>query len=155
MGKRLAVATLVISLTGVATLQQLEGSRNTVYDDLGGVKTVCYGTTMFDKSRKFFTNAECTAYLNRDLQATSKQVRRHLRVPVTQEQFNALVLFTYNVGEGAYMRSTLLRYLNAGDCWMASAEFPRWSTVRGKPYLGLMHRRFTEQDMFGRGCLEW
>lgn len=149
---------LGLSAGGQQTLKALEGKHNDVYADLGGVGTVCWGTTRYDNTKRRFTDAECQRYFERDIRAVATQVQRHLKVPVSQEEFDALVIFTYNVGEGAYMRSQLLRYLNAGKCLDAGAEFPSWAYVRSKQgkvlTRGLLNRRFTEQQLFTQGCFK-
>lgn len=158
-GKILAgTVVLGLSVAGQQTLKNMEGKHNSVYADLGGVSTACWGTTRFDNTKLRFTNEECQRYFDRDIRAVGTQVQRHLKVQVSQEEFDALVIFTYNVGEGAYMRSQLLRYLNAGKCLDAGAEFPRWAYVRSKNgkvlVRGLLNRRFAEQDIFTQGCFK-
>lgn len=147
-----------LSTAGEQALKKHEGYRGDVYADLGGVQTACWGTTKFDKSKQSFTKAECQRYLKRDVQAFATQVNRYLKVQVTQEEFDALVIFTYNVGEGALLRSNLLRYLNAGDCLLAGSEFPKWAYVRSgsnrKLAPGLLRRRFDEQQLFTQGCMK-
>lgn len=71
-------------------------------------------------------------------------------VPLTQNQFDALTSFSFNVGEGAFRKSTLLRKLNAGDYAGAAAEFPKWNKAGGKVLKGLVRRRAEEAALFRR-----
>ena len=154
----IGAVTLGLSAGGERVLKQYEGYRGSVYADLGGVDTACWGTTNFDKGKQRFTRAECQRYFDRDVQAFATKVNRYLKVPVTQEEFDALVIFAYNVGDGALLRSQLLRYLNAGDCLQAGAEFPKWAYVRSgrskRLVLGVLNRRFEEQHLFTQGCMK-
>jgi lysozyme len=75
-------------------------------------------------------------------------VKRLVKVPLAQGQFDALVSFSFNVGLGALGSSTLLRKLNAGDYRGAAAEFPRWNKAGGKVYEGLTRRRAAERSLF-------
>lgn len=67
---------------------------------------------------------------------------------LTQYQFDAMVDFAFNVGCGAFQKSTLLRKVNDGDVAGASAEFPKWIYVGRKPNRGLVKRRIDERRMF-------
>ena len=69
-------------------------------------------------------------------------------MPVTQNQFDALVSFTYNLGAGNLRSSTLLKKLNAGDYAGAADEFPKWNKAGGKELAGLTRRRNAERDLF-------
>lgn len=71
-----------------------------------------------------------------------------VKVPITQNQFDALADFIYNVGAANFASSTLLRKLNAKDYAGAAAEFPRWNKGGGKVLDGLVRRRKKEQDLF-------
>jgi lysozyme len=71
-----------------------------------------------------------------------------LKVPVTQNQFDALVSFAYNVGLGSLAKSTLLKLLNSGDYSAASKEFSRWNKAGGVVLEGLKRRREAERQLF-------
>ena len=71
-----------------------------------------------------------------------------VKVPLTQNQFDALADFVYNAGVGNFAKSTLLRKLNAKDYNGAAAEFPKWNKGGGKVLPGLERRRKKEQDLF-------
>lgn len=71
-----------------------------------------------------------------------------VKVPLTQNQYDALADFIYNVGVTNFAKSTLLRKLNAKDYEGAAAEFPKWNKGGGKVLQGLVRRRKKEQDLF-------
>lgn len=97
------------------------------------------------------TPAEADAILGRDLARFEAAVTRLVTVALSQHEFDALVSFTFNVGEGALGRSTLLRKLNAGDGSGAAAEFGRWNKAGGRVLAGLTRRRAEERAMFTGG----
>jgi lysozyme len=79
----------------------------------------------------------------------AEQVVNHaVKVPITQDEFNALVDFVFNVGAGNFDSSTLLRELNAGDYAGAADQFARWDLAGGKVVEGLLRRRVAEADLF-------
>jgi len=75
-------------------------------------------------------------------------VNRLVKVELTQNQFDMLVSFVFNVGEGQFKRSTLLRLLNQGDYEGAANELPKWKFDNGKMIQGLLNRRLEEQKIF-------
>lgn len=153
-GVRRFAGALVLSAAGATALVGYEGSVPVVYLDPVGIPTVCEGhtktVTRADVGKDM--SALCAQLLRSDTADAVRDVRKAVTVPVTQEQFDALVSFTFNVGGGALRSSTLLRKLNAGDCWGAGAEFPRWNKARGRVLPGLVKRRAAERSMFETGC---
>ena len=79
---------------------------------------------------------------------TSTPSRAAARVKLNQNQFDALVSFTYNLGAGALGSSTLLGKLNRGDFEGAADEFPKWNKAGGKVLNGLVKRRAAERSLF-------
>ena len=86
--------------------------------------------------------------LETDLRESEISVSNLVRVGLNQNQFDALVSFTFNLGGGALRKSTLLRRLNASDFAGASKEFPKWNHIKGKESQGLTNRRLAEQKLF-------
>lgn len=78
-------------------------------------------------------------------------VRRLVKVELTQRQFDALVIFAYNVGIGNFEDSTLLRMVNAGDMTGATGQFKRWNKAGGIQLKGLDRRRYAEAYVFAGG----
>lgn len=152
----LAVAsTLLPSQSGLDAIKKHEGVRHGAYLDAVGVPTICYGST-----RKVFmgqraTSAECEERLLEDATYAGRGVAQGVKVKLTQGQYDALVSFVFNVGETQFYRSTLLRKINAGDCWGAGAEFDRWVYAKGKRLNGLVSRRADERRAFEEGCRLW
>ncbi|MDQ0035943.1 lysozyme [Variovorax boronicumulans] len=75
-------------------------------------------------------------------------VRKAVKVPLTQRQFDALVSIFYNAGVGALSASTLVRVLNLGDYGGAATQFPRWNKSGGEVMKGLERRREAERLVF-------
>jgi lysozyme len=155
LSRRVAVAVLAVSAAGTAGIVAHEGTVNRVYLDPINIPTVCVGhtktVTRADLGKRF-SDATCERLLREDLKDAEIAVKRAVRVPITQAQYDALVSFTFNVGGGALSQSTLVRKLNAGDCWAAAREFDRWVNAGGKPLPGLVTRRADERATFETGC---
>ena len=112
-----------------------------------GVLSIGYGSTGPEVYRGLvITEEKAEQMLTQDLQRFEHAVRDMIGVPLTQHEFDAIVSFTYNVGEGALSSSTFRRRMNAGDdkatCF--KEEFPRW-TSGGMP--GLVRRRDAEVEL--------
>jgi len=102
------------------------------------------------------TEAQAYDLFRSDARRFIDRVAREVKVPLTQNQFDALVSFSFNVGEGAFASSTLLKKLNAGDYKGAAAEFGKWTKARNpktgklEPLAGLVRRRKEEAELFLR-----
>lgn len=162
--KRVAATLLTVGLTllgggTVVGLKTMEGKENVAYVDrlpTIPVVTVCYGHTATAKLGQYYTDAECDALLIRDLNTIyAPGIRRCLTAPVTQNEFNALVDFGYNLGIAKACGSTLMKLVNRGQYDLASNEFTKWTFVGGKDCKlaasrcsGIVKRREWEQRMF-------
>ncbi len=126
----------------------VEGRVYEPYKDVAGVWTVCDGHTGTDiiKGKKY-TDRECDRLLWSDLQPVKKAVDSLVKVPLNEYQRAALYSFTYNVGSGAFSKSTLLKKLNTGDQDGACEELRRWVYAGGMKFRGLMNRRDMERSM--------
>lgn len=130
------------SLAVFALIGPWEGREYVPYQDVGGVWTVCDGITGPDVVLgKTYTDAECDHLLAKHVRKFEIGVNRALRVDVPVETKAAFVSFAYNVGLGAFNRSTLLRKANAGDLREACEELSRWVFVQGQRVRGLENRR--------------
>lgn len=133
-------------------LKQWEGLRLTAYKDSGGVLTIGYGHTGPDvKAGMTITEAQAEMLLMRDLSRFEQSVERSVKVPLTDNQFGALVSFAYNVGTSAFEGSTLLKKLNAGDYSSVPSQLARWNKVGGKVLAGLTNRRAAEAGLWATG----
>ncbi len=118
------------------------------------VPTIGFGTTVYPNGKRVqltdsaISRAKAVEYLAHDLAHCEADVSAHVKVPLTQGQFDALVSFVYNLGDPALESSTLLARLNAGNYAAAAEEFPRWNKQKGKVLAGLVRRRAGEKAMF-------
>lgn len=136
----------------VRLVQEFEGCKLEAYPDpgTGGEPfTVGWGSTGPDIGPgTVWTQEEADARFLDDLSKFADGVDRLVRVPLTDNQFAALVSFAYNVGLGALAGSTLLRKLNAGDYQGAADQLPRWKKGGGRVLPGLVRRRAAERELF-------
>jgi lysozyme len=138
---------------GVALTEGFEGCRLVAYQDVRGIWTIGYGHTGIDVVEGLvLTQAQANSLLVSDVAAAVACVNHATVVPVTQDEFDALVDFTFNAGRGAFLQSTLLRDLNAGNLPAAAAQFGLWVNAGGKPVSGLVRRRAAEEELFLRAA---
>lgn len=138
-----------ISQKGIDLIKQFEGCRLTVYRCPAGVLTIGYGHTGADvKEGQTITQEQAEKFLRSDLVVHCNNVSGLVKVPLNQNQFDALVSFEYNIGYGNFKSSTLLRLLNQGDYKGAAEQFKRWRYANGKVLSGLITRRQKEKDLF-------
>jgi len=138
---------------------EFEGCILTAYPDPGTKGepwTIGYGHTsaagdpVVTRGMKI-TSERAWQILRQDLEKVERQVEFLIEVPVTQDQFDVLVDFTFNVGSGNLSRSTLLRKLNAGDYDAVPGELAKWNKAAGKVLPGLVRRRAAEADWWMNG----
>lgn len=142
-----------ISKTGIDLISSFEGIRLNAYDDGVGVWTIGIGTTTYPNGVKVKKGDSCTldqakTYFAHDLKRFEASVNNLVKVPLSQNQFDALVSLTYNIGSGNFASSTLLKKLNAKDYQGAADQFPRWNKAKGKVMKGLVRRREAERALF-------
>lgn len=147
----------VVSRDGRKFITVQEGSRNKAYKDSVGIWTIGVGhTSMAGRpipvQGMVITDAEIDEILSRDLQQFEKAVRDAVVTDVSQNEFDAMVSLAFNIGGGAFAKSTLVRKLNAGDRPGAANAFLSWNKgrVNGKLVVipGLTTRRERERKMF-------
>lgn len=122
------------------------------YLDPVNVLTIGWGHTN-DNGRQFdassvWTQVECDNEFLADMTIFENAVLRLVTVQLNQNQFDALVSFTYNLGAANLGRSTLLKLVNAGNFAGAAQQFPRWNKAGGKVLAGLARRRAAEAALF-------
>lgn len=146
-----------INASGLDLVKEFEGYEKivqgttsvTTYIDPVGVPTIGYGHTGVDVTAGLIlTKDQAEALLLSDLTSAERAVSRAVTTAINDNQFSALVSFVFNVGENAFLGSTMLRLLNVGDIAGAAAEFGRW--VRGGDVIlpGLVTRRDAERKLF-------
>jgi lysozyme len=124
-----------------------EGRSLFAYLDPVGIPTICEGVTRGVRLGDRATPQECDARLAEEVRRHARVVDRYVRVPVGPNTYASLVSFVYNVGEGNFARSTLLRRLNAGDRVGACNEMLKWVYAKGRKLPGLVTRRQTERAL--------
>ncbi|MDF2369102.1 lysozyme [Sneathiella sp.] len=115
-----------LSDEGAEFIKQFEGLRLTAYNDGTGVMTIGYGHTGNVKAGETITQAQADSYFSTDVKGAVDTVNNSVKVKLQQSQFDALVSFTFNVGEGAFKSSTLLKDLNTGDYKAVPSQLDRW-----------------------------
>lgn len=137
-----------INEAGLNLIKDFEGCRLKAYLCPAGVWTIGYGHTQGVKPDMVISQLQAERFLRQDLKRFEDAVTSLVKVPITPNQFSALVSFAYNVGTGALYDSTLLRKLNKKDYKGAANEFLRWNKAGGKVLPGLTRRRIAEKDLF-------
>lgn len=145
--------TRTINQAGIDLIKRWEGIRTTAYLCAAGVPTIGYGSTTgltrADVGRKTITTAQAEALLRTDLVRFEKAVSRLVTVPLTDNQFAALVSFAFNLGEGNLGKSTLLKRINA-KAPIADIErsWMQWVNAGGRRLQGLVNRRADEMKLW-------
>ena len=142
----IGAVTGVLGMTG-ALVSWFEGRSLVAYLDPVGIPTLCEGITQGVKLGDRATPEQCDQLLQRELRIALNAVDRQVHVPMPDTRRAALGSFVYNVGEGQFSRSTLLRLLNAGDVRGACAQLSRWVYAGGKQLGGLVNRRAAEREL--------
>ena len=144
------------SPNGVSKLESLESFKATIYRDAAGIPTIGFGhkvrlgdgILMGDS----ISSIEGTALLLKDAAAAVHAVNFCVETQLNQNQFDALVIFVYNIGVTAFQNSRLLQLLNAGDFASAANELLVWDKAHVQGQLvelaGLRNRREAEQELF-------
>jgi lysozyme len=149
-----------LSEHGIAIIKKFEGLRLKAYRDVAGVWTIGYGSTLYHDGKavrpgdKLVEETQADALFHNTLKWYIDAVNQQVNVSLNQNQFDALVSFTYNLGIGALQKSTLLRKLNASDYLAAADQFLLWNKITD-PHSGkkvicntLTVRRKQERELF-------
>ena len=144
-----------ISQNGLNLIKEFEGLSLKPYLDVVNIPTIGWGNTFYEDGTKVTlkdqpvtkerANELLEVIANRDF---ADKIFPSIKVKVTQNQFDAMVSLAYNIGTGAFLKSTLLKKVNAGDFAEAGEEFLRWNKANGKEVLGLTKRREREKQLF-------
>lgn len=153
--KAVAASLLALSLAGLIGIQNHEAVVHKVYLDPVGIPTACVGhtatVTKADVGKKM-SDEVCRRLLAQDVSVAEAAVRKHVKRPLTQGQYDALVSFTFNVGARNFANSTLLKQHNLGNCWGAGYQFTRWVYAKDKKLPGLVVRRADERKLYEADC---
>lgn len=132
----------------LALVMEFEGCRLVAYQDGGGTWTLGYGHTEGVTPNQTCTEEQAEAWLQDDLAQAGKYVNVYIDVMLTQNEFDALTDFVFDLGAGSLERSELRKLLNNGQAILAAQEFPKWDNINGIPSEGLLRRRLAEQELF-------
>jgi lysozyme len=135
-------------MNAVNLIAKWEGFEPEAYRDVVGVWTIGFGHTKDVKEGDKISYYDAIALLKKEVAYFARGVELNVKVPLTQNMFDAITSFTYNLGIGNLKRSTLLRKLNREDYEGAAREFKRWNRAGGKVYRGLTSRRLEEEELF-------
>lgn len=119
-----------------------------------GIPTIGWGCTTYEDGRRVtfsdpaITMERCEELLSFHLKKNEDVVKKYVKVPLNQNQFDALVSLIHNIGEGNFRSSTLLRKLNEKCYSCAADQFPLWKFSSGKMLQGLLNRRYEEKRLF-------
>jgi lysozyme len=148
-----------INEAGMRLIMQSEGCRLRAYPDPAnapprgdGTPWTCgWGSTGTDiKEGVTWTQEQCDKRLMEDLAKFEKAVDELITYPLSSNQFSSVVCFVYNIGVGAFKKSTMLRLINSGDLVGASRQFALWVRANGRVMAGLVTRRQAEMNLFQR-----
>ena len=140
-----------INEKGLQIIKDSENCELIVYTCPGGKRTIGWGHVLADDTPDGFTITQEQAdnLLKEDLEMVQQHLAIVLQhVPLTDNQWSALVSFVFNIGIGNFIQSTLKRKLNEGDYQGAADEFGRWVYAKGKKLNGLIIRRAKERSLF-------
>lgn len=144
-----------LSERGLALIQSFEGYHTAQPDGScvaylcpAGVPTIGFGCTEGVRLGMRWTREEADAAFMRELSKFERAVDRLVTVEMNQNEFDALVSFSYNCGEGALSKSTILKKLNKEDRVGAAGSFAVWNKGGGRVLPGLVRRRAAEADLF-------
>lgn len=138
-----------LNMDGLNLIKHFESLELNAYQDSVGVWTIGWGHTGTDVIEgKTITEEEAENLLKEDLSKFEKAVNNSVTIALNENQYAALVSFTYNLGIGNLQSSTLLKLLNSKDSFNASKEFVKWSKAGGNRLEGLVKRRLSERNLF-------
>jgi lysozyme len=135
-------------------IKKWEGFRAEAYKDIAGIWTIGYGTTAMagvgidPKPGMRITEAEAEWYLQKAVDKFAANIRPAITAPINGNEFGAFVSLAYNIGPGAFKKSSALRHFNAGDKAKAADAILLWNKAGGKVVKGLQNRRAEERALF-------
>jgi lysozyme len=149
-----------LSNKGAAFIAHFEGLRTNLYNDPVGHATIGCGHLVHHgpingkepaEFKRGITRERALELLQQDAGSAAGEISRSVKVKLTQFQADALISFAFNVGNGAFSDSTLVKLLNQGDYASVPAQLDRWTKASGKTLPGLVTRRKAEGALFRDG----
>jgi len=152
--KTMGASITVVGALAIGIVGGYEGLRTKAYRDVVGIPTVCFGETRGVKMGDQYSLEQCKIMLGDALVEFEAGMRKCMARPdaIPDSSYVAILSFTYNVGIGAFCKSTLARRLNAGDLRGACNELPKWNKAGGRVIRGLTIRRAEERELCMRGA---
>lgn len=132
-------------------VKSFEGLRLKAYRDAVGVLTIGYGHTKGVYEGQVITEKQAVNYLRSDLRQSERYVKYYVKVKLSQQQFDALVSWTFNLGPGNLKRSTMLKRLNQCNYDAVPCEMMHWNKAGRNVLAGLTRRRREEGKLFNGG----
>jgi lysozyme len=136
-------------------IKKMEGLALSAYKDIAGIVTIGYGHVLkAGESFSVISESKADELLAMDAASADRAVAARVKVPLSDNQRAALVSLVFNIGEGNFAGSTLLRALNSGDYQAAANQFRVWNKARNPTSgrleisTGLMNRREQERTLF-------
>jgi len=137
-----------MSKSGLQILKDFEGCRLAAYPDVVGIWTIGYGFTSGVAKGDLITQEQCDDRLSREIRAYEIAVWNATHGDVTQEEFDALASFAWNVGIAGMQKSSVIKAHNKGDKQAAARAFGLWNKAGGKAVSGLTRRRAAEAALY-------
>ena len=140
-----------LSEHGLGFIASFEGFSSTIYICPAGIPTIGYGHVVLAGETfpvEGISKTQALELLRMDVEIAERAVRRLIKIPLNQNQFDALVSFTFNVGAGALQRSTLRMKINNKEFQQVGEQWCKWCRAGGKTIKGLKIRREAEILLF-------
>lgn len=152
--RRTTIAALVLSAASLVGILTHEGYREDAYTPVpGDVPTIGFGTTAGVKPGDKIDPVRALNRAMADVTKFEGAIKTCVTAPLRQHEYDAYVSLAYNIGSGAFCKSTLVRKLNSLDYPGACSEILRWDKFKGKPLAGLTKRRHAEyRTCMGQGA---
>ena len=148
-------AILLASAAMVSTIRHDEGREYEPYRDIVGVWTVCDGITGPDVIHgKVYTDQECNALTIKNVEKHGSELLDCIHVRITQQMYESLAGWAFNVGTGAACKSTAIRLINQGQFYAGCKDLLRWNRAGGRVVRGLTLRRERESAACIKGIPE-
>lgn len=144
----------MINKRGLDLIKSFEGFSSEPYKCVAGIWTIGFGSIYGGNAKritskhKSITKKEASKLMKRDIRATEYKICKLIKVPITPNQFSSLCSFVYNIGSGAFQRSTARMKLNRSNYEGCADELLRWKYAKKRVIPGLLRRREAERELF-------